>query len=281
MTRLWFVAAALALCVAPATAQDKDADGSKDHPMFSRMPGYYIEDYDAQDFSSFELETDPPRKVEGRYWKISYWLKEGAKKAGPVQIARNYTDLMTRRNGKKLFDDVDASGGKAIAQMPIDGKNIYLQVDISNSGEVYDLYVVEEAAMEQKVEFSATELARALNDKGSVALHDILFDTGRATLKPESAAALAPVGELLKNDAALALEIQGHTDNVGQAAYNLKLSQQRADSVRAYLVAHGIEPARLISKGFGMNQPLVPNNTEGNRALNRRVQFIRTESQSP
>jgi OOP family OmpA-OmpF porin len=46
-------------------------------------------------------------------------------------------------------------------------------------------------------------------------------------------------------------------------------------------VAHGIEPARLISKGFGMNQPLVPNNTEGNRALNRRVQFIRTESQTP
>ena len=62
--RRWLIAAAVCLCVAPAAAQDKDADGSKDHPMFSRMPGYYIEEYDAQDFSSFELDTDPSRKVE-------------------------------------------------------------------------------------------------------------------------------------------------------------------------------------------------------------------------
>jgi OOP family OmpA-OmpF porin len=276
MTRLWFVAAALALCVAPAAAQDKDADGSKDHPMFSRMPGYYIEEYDAQDFSSFELETEPPRKVEGRYWKISYWLKEGAKKAGPVQIARNYTDLMTRRNGKKLLDDVVASGGKAIAQMPIDGKNIYLQVDISNSGEVYDLYVVEEAAMEQKVEFTAMELAKALDATGSVALHNILFDTGKATLKPESAAALAPVGELLKNDAALKLEIQGHTDNVGQPAANLKLSQDRAAAVKAYLVqTFGITAARLTTSGFGDTKPLAPNTAEAGRAQNRRVELVK------
>ena len=73
------------------------------------------------------------------------------------------------------------------------------------------------------------------------------------------------------------LEVQGHTDNVGQAAYNQKLSGQRADSVRAYLVKAGIDPTRLVSKGYGMAQPLVPNNSESNRALNRRVQFIRTE----
>ena len=79
------------------------------------MPGYYIEDYDAQDFSSFELDTDPSKKVEGRYWKISYWLKDCAKKVGPVQLARNYVDLMTQRGGKKLYD---ASGGTAVAQMP-------------------------------------------------------------------------------------------------------------------------------------------------------------------
>ena len=244
--------------------------------MFSRMPGYYIEDYDAQDFSSFELDTDPPRKVEGRYWKISYWLKEGAKKAGPVQIARNYTDLMIRRGGKKLFDDVDASGGQAIAQMPISGKNIYLQVDISNSGEVYELVVVEEAAMEQKVEFTAMELAKALEDKGSVSLHNILFDTGKATLKPESAEALAPLGELLKSDAALKLEIQGHTDNVGQPAANLKLSQDRAAAVKAYLVqTFGVAPARLTTSGFGDTKPIAANTAEAGRAQNRRVELVK------
>jgi OOP family OmpA-OmpF porin len=258
-------------------AQDTDADGSKDHPMFSRMPGYYIEDYDAQDFSSFELDTDPARTVEGRYWKISYWLKEGARKVGPVQLSRNYVDLMTRRGGKKLYDDVDSSGGTTVAQMPAaGGGNIYLQIKVSNSGEVYDLYVIEEAAMEQKVEFTASELARALNDKGSVALHNILFDTGKATLKPESAAALAPVGELLKSDAALALEIQGHTDNVGQPAANLKLSQDRAAAVKAYLVrTFGIPAARLTASGLGDTKPVAPNSAETGRAQNRRVELVK------
>jgi OmpA-OmpF porin, OOP family len=274
--RLWLIAAALCLCAAPSAAQDTDIDGSKDHPMFSRMPGYYIEDYDAQDFSTFELDTDPARNVEGRYWKISYWVKEGARKVGPVQLARNYVDLMTRRGGRKLYDDVDASGGTAVAQMPAGGKNIYLEIKISNSGEVYELYVIEEAAMEQKVEFTAMELANALNDKGSVVLHNILFDTGKATLKPESAAALAPVGELLKADAALALEIQGHTDNVGQPAANLKLSQDRAAAVKAYLVqTFGIPAGRLTSSGFGDSKPIAANSAESGRAQNRRVELVK------
>jgi outer membrane protein OmpA-like peptidoglycan-associated protein len=270
------MAAAICLCAAPVLAQDKDADGSKDHPMFSRMPGYYIEDYDAQDFSKLELEIDPPRTVEGRYWKISYWLKEGARKVGPVQLARNYTDLMIKRGGRKLVDDVDSGGGTSIAQMPVEGKNIYLQVKISNSGEVYDLYVLEEAAMEQKIEFTAMELAKALNGHGSVALHSILFDIGKATLKPESAAALAPVGELLKSDAALEIEIQGHTDNVGQAAANLKLSQDRAAAVKAYLVqTFAIPVARLTTSGFGDTKPVAPNTAETGRAQNRRVELVK------
>ena len=274
--RLWLMALVVCLFAAPAAAQDKDTDGSKDHPMFSRMPGYYISEYDAQDFSSVELDTEPPRKVEGRYWKISYWLKEGARKAGPVQISRNYTDLMVKRGGKALYDNVDSSGGSAIAQMPVSGKTIYLQVDVSNAGEVYDLTVVEEAAMEQKVEFTAMELAKALNDTGSVALHNILFDTGKATLKPESAAALAPVGELLKADTALKLEIQGHTDNVGQTAANLKLSQDRAAAVKAYLVQTFAIPAtRLTTAGFGDTKPVAPNTAEAGRAQNRRVELVK------
>src|SRR5476649_1357406 len=84
--RLWLMAAVVCLCAVPALAQDKDADGSKDHPMFSRMPGYYIEEYDAQDFSIVELDTDPPKKVEGRFWKISYLLMENARKVGPVLV---------------------------------------------------------------------------------------------------------------------------------------------------------------------------------------------------
>ena len=273
--RVWLMIAAVCLCAAPARAQ-QDADGSKDHPMFSRMPGYYIESYDAQNFSSVELDTEPPKKVEGRYWKISYVLKEGARKSGPVQIARNYTDLMVKRGGRKLLDDVDASGGTTVASMPIEGKNIFVRIWVSSAGDSYDLTVVEEAGMEQKVEFTAMELAKALNDTGSVALHNVLFDTGKATLKPESAAALAPVGELLKNDAALKLEIQGHTDNVGQTAANLKLSQDRAAAVKTYLTqTFGIAAARLTTAGFGDTKPVSPNTAEAGRAQNRRVELVK------
>ena len=109
----------------------------------------------------------------------------------------------------------------------------------------------------------------------------IQFDFNKSTIKPVSYPILDAVRDVLVANPKITIEVQGHTDNVGQAQYNLRLSGQRADAVRAYLVAHGIEPARLVSKGFGMNQPLVPNNTEGNRALNRRVQFIRTEAQPP
>ena len=109
----------------------------------------------------------------------------------------------------------------------------------------------------------------------------IQFDFNKSTIRPVSFPILDAVKDALVVNPRISIEVQGHTDNVGQATYNLKLSQQRADSVRAYLSFHGVEASRLVSKGFGMTQPLVPNNAESNRALNRRVQFIRTESQSP
>lgn len=105
----------------------------------------------------------------------------------------------------------------------------------------------------------------------------IHFETGKATIRSESFPILDAVKDVLVQNPKIKLEVQGHTDNVGAAAFNKKLSQARADSVRKYLEAHGIESSRLVSKGYGMTQPIVPNTTAANKALNRRVQFIRTE----
>src|SRR4030095_7364281 len=110
----------------------------------------------------------------------------------------------------------------------------------------------------------------------------IFFDFNKATILPRTLPVLDAVRDVLKDNPQITLEIQGHTDNVGQAAYNLKLSQSRADSVRQYLIGKGgINAGRLTAKGYGMTQPIVPNNSDANRALNRRVQFIRTESGKP
>lgn len=107
----------------------------------------------------------------------------------------------------------------------------------------------------------------------------IQFEFNKAVIKGAiSFKILDEVVQVLKDNPKFNIEVQGHTDNVGNAAYNQKLSQSRADAVRAYLVGHGIDPSKLTAKGYGMTQPLVPNTSEGNRGLNRRVQFIRTES---
>jgi OOP family OmpA-OmpF porin len=106
----------------------------------------------------------------------------------------------------------------------------------------------------------------------------IHFEFNKATIKPDSFPILDAIRDALEGNPKIKLEVQGHTDNVGNAAYNQKLSGARADSVRMYLAGHGIDPTRLTSKGYGLTQPIVPNSSEANRALNRRVQFIRTET---
>ncbi len=107
----------------------------------------------------------------------------------------------------------------------------------------------------------------------------IHFAYNKAIVKSESYPILDAVLEVLNKNTDIKLEIQGHTDSRGSDAYNKSLSDQRAAAVRKYLVSRGIDPARLVSKGYGEEQPIVDNDTDENRALNRRVQFMRTEGQ--
>jgi outer membrane protein OmpA-like peptidoglycan-associated protein len=105
----------------------------------------------------------------------------------------------------------------------------------------------------------------------------IHFEYNKDKIRPESFPILDAVVEVLSKNPDIKLEVQGHTDNRGSAAYNKDLSNRRAGSVRKYLVARGVATDRLTSTGYGFDRPLVDNSTDQNRALNRRVQFIRTE----
>ncbi|MGB5809995.1 MAG: OmpA family protein, partial [Polyangiales bacterium] len=102
----------------------------------------------------------------------------------------------------------------------------------------------------------------------------VSFATGSNEILPNSEPLLLEIADVLLRDPALELvEIQGHTDNRGDPNLNMKLSQRRAESVRDWLIMHGVEPARLMAAGYGSTRPLVPNITAHNRARNRRVQF--------
>jgi outer membrane protein OmpA-like peptidoglycan-associated protein len=105
----------------------------------------------------------------------------------------------------------------------------------------------------------------------------IHFEFNKDKIRPESFPVLDAVVEALQKNPAIKIEVQGHTDNKGAAAYNKNLSDRRANSVMKYLVSHGVEMGRLTAHGYGFERPLVDNSTEQNRALNRRVQFVRTE----
>jgi outer membrane protein OmpA-like peptidoglycan-associated protein len=107
-----------------------------------------------------------------------------------------------------------------------------------------------------------------------VNLSDVLFDTGSATLKPGAREKLARVSGILLAHPELKVQVEGHTDNVGQDDYNQRLSENRADSVRSYIVAQGIASSAVTTKGFGMNQPVASNDTAAGRQQNRRVELV-------
>ncbi len=113
-------------------------------------------------------------------------------------------------------------------------------------------------------------------EKGKITIADkIYFDTGKATIKPESFPVVdAVVGILKANPQVKKIRIEGHTDDRGSARKNLKLSQARADSVKAYLVEHGVAAERLTAVGYGEDRPAVPGTTKEARDANRRVEFI-------
>jgi outer membrane protein OmpA-like peptidoglycan-associated protein len=103
-------------------------------------------------------------------------------------------------------------------------------------------------------------------------LEDCNFETGKATLEPESYAVIDELLAYLTRKAEERIEIGGHTDNVGSAAANLVLSKDRATSVMNYLVSKGVDPLRLEAKGYGMSMPVESNKTEEGRAQNRRTE---------
>lgn len=101
----------------------------------------------------------------------------------------------------------------------------------------------------------------------------VLFDFDSAEIKSEAHPMLNEAVVILKKNVQIKVEIDGHTDNIGPAAYNMKLSERRAKAVMEYFVGHGVEAERLTAKGFGLTKPAAGNDTKEGRAKNRRVEL--------
>jgi outer membrane protein OmpA-like peptidoglycan-associated protein len=263
----------LFLVFSPVRAQEEqDVKGGQDHPLLSRMPGFYLSGYEAKDFDSYTSSylSGAEAVWEGKLTKLDYTLKTGAKPVSMVQIARNYENAIRQIGGKILSSDpriITAKIEKA-------GAITHVEVAAYNDGRDYEVVIVESKAMEQEVTANAAALSQSIAATGKAAVYGIYFDTGKSVIKPESDPTLEEIAKLLKNNPQLQVYVVGHTDSVGTLEANLKLSADRADAVVKALVGRGIEAPRLKSAGVGPYSPAASNKTDEGKAKNRRVELV-------
>jgi OOP family OmpA-OmpF porin len=284
-----FIVVLLLLLAGLPVAASDDAEGCRDNPLFTRMPGYYIYNCEAREFDAVEMPVGRDadegaifEPVEGAVSYVVYWVREGAKVASPLQILRNHLNAAKAAGGTvvKEFGEHgawietfnDAQQRTATLKFVKGGREIWVYVGSANDGEIYAIGMVERQAMKQDV--AVNELLDQLNKDGFLALQ-VNFDTNKATIKPDSNPTLDQAAEMLKLAPEIKIEVAGHTDNVGTPESNQKLSQGRAESVVKALVARGIAGARLSAKGYGQSAPVADNRSEDGRARNRRVELVK------
>lgn len=151
----------------------------------------------------------------------------------------------------------------------------WIEADVTN-GNNYKLHIVIETQLTQDVVATAADFSNGIAGSGHVVVNGILFDTGKADVKPESDPALQEVAKMLKGDPRLKVYVVGHTDNVGAPAANIDLSKRRAAAVvLALTTKYGVPAAQLQSYGDGPYAPVASNDSEDGRALNRRVELVK------
>jgi outer membrane protein OmpA-like peptidoglycan-associated protein len=280
ISRTLLVALAAFTLISPTTASGQQVDraGYKDYPGISRVPGFILREYgdcvetafDAHNFWVTENGKDTKKSVEGHKYYYRYRLKQGLPNSSPLQVIRNYQNAARAVGGKILFDN----GRVTTIRLTKGDKELWLDV-APYQGYEYDLTIIEKEAMKQEVAIDAAAMASSIADTGSVAIYGINFDTASSVIKPDSEPAIDEIAKLLTGNPTLKVYIVGHTDMVGDAASNVKLSQARAQSVITALVTkHGIAASRLIAFGNGPYAPIASNKTDEGRAKNRRVELV-------
>lgn len=284
------------------TSQCLLAADAKDHGLVSRYEGSKVQTHSHEAFGEYRLikgldaEQNPVSEpLQGKVTRFRYQNPKGR---STLEISSNYRQALLAQGMRVVFEcsgeqcvrrgagpgswqrlnGLFLHGGKDhryfAGQISRGDLNAWVAVMVLPDRSYLD--IVELAEMQTgMVVADAAALARGLEMEGRMRVDGILFDTDRATLKPESDAAIAEVAGLLKSRPDLKLFVVGHTDLSGALAHNLQLSAARAEAVATALVsAHGIARDRLESHGVGPLAPVASNAHEAGRALNRRVEIV-------
>ncbi|MFP4532160.1 MAG: OmpA family protein [Desulfobacterales bacterium] len=190
--------------------------------------------------------------MEGEVTKIIYAAPEGL---SVLQVQRNYQIALKEAGFEIVYECFGENLDEILEEKPMDTGNV-------------------------KVDIDAEAMAEDIEEKGSVRVYGIRFDTDKATIREESESVLAEIAALLERESDLRFFVVGHTDAVGSKEYNMDLSEKRAEAVEAFLVSeHGISEDRLIPQGAGPLAPVASNEDEDGRAQNRRVELVKITDQ--
>lgn len=248
----------------PETYGEKD-----DFPFLTPLPGSKLHRSD-QDNEPLDVSTPAdtePRLVGSGHVTKWYSSPEGL---SPLLFASAYVPALEKAGWtitQKPGGANEGDSGTIRAHYQKNGRDVWL-----NLQEGADEWVASVADV-------GSSLRTALEKRCKVAVYGVNFDFDKATLRKDSEPVLQQVLALFKGTPSLKAEVGGHTDNVGKPDYNQRLSGQRAEAVKTWLVKHGVSAARLTAKGYGDSVPVVPNDSPGHRAKNRRVELKKPDCQ--
>ena len=193
-------------------------------------------------------------------------------------------DLFMSRRGEdgqwqapvNLGFPINTQGDEINFFVAADGKTAFISSQREGGQGGYDIYTFElpEEIRSDSANYLQTVDVVELAPGDAVVLQNIQFEYNSSALTADSQSGIQMLTNFLKRNPSLKVELAGHTDNVGSASYNQKLSADRAEVVRQALVDNGIEATRLTAKGYGSTKPVAPNDSEEHRALNRRTEMV-------
>jgi OmpA-OmpF porin, OOP family len=254
-----------------------DEASCKDQTWLTRMRDCALVECPAsKEFDAVEMpvgakgQETVTKRLEGETHSYTYFCNE---KISALQLGRNIENALKASGIPIVY--THSSPDDYTFTTHAGNRWSLLQADTFPPYRRYVISSVTVKQMEQEMKASAESWAGQMATTGRAIVNGINFDTGKATIKPESEPVLAEIIKLLNSQPDWKMRVEGHTDNVGAKAANMTLSQQRAAAVVAWLMAHNIPAARLTSQGFGDMEPIADNSTEEGRTQNRRVELVK------
>jgi OOP family OmpA-OmpF porin len=247
-------------------AQITDVAGSSDPFLFKRVPGFRISEFRDDSSASVSLKTSASGETPLEGHKLSINYRNDGATISPQSVLQHYKRIALGLGGKLLTETPQS------ATYFISGKSteIWLAVDVVDSTQ-YKLIALERGVVVPEI--TAEDMVATLQRQGRVALYP-KFKPDEATILPESHDVIAKAAKALQQVPAQRINVEGHTDFIGNPQDNKALSLARAKAVADAFIALGVDPKRLTVAGYGQERPLADNTTEEGRAKNRRIELV-------